>query len=50
MSACPYRKDFYEKLGSDQPQVETALREWLTALESDIAILKTFLDRKEAKW
>ncbi|PQE28743.1 glycolipid transfer het-c2 protein [Rutstroemia sp. NJR-2017a WRK4] len=50
MSACPYRKDFYEKLGSDQAQVETALREWLTALESDIAILKTFLDRKEAKW
>ncbi|PQE22462.1 glycolipid transfer het-c2 protein [Rutstroemia sp. NJR-2017a BVV2] len=50
MSACPYRKDFYEKLGSDQQQVETSLREWLTALESDIAILKTFLDRKEAQW
>ncbi|KAM3086290.1 hypothetical protein ACMFMG_000426 [Clarireedia jacksonii] len=50
MSACPYRKDFYEKLGDDQTKVDSALREWLSALENDISILKTFLDRKEAKW
>ncbi|KAI9641703.1 hypothetical protein NHQ30_009559 [Ciborinia camelliae] len=50
MSACPYRKDFYVKLGDDNSKVVAALRVWLAALESLIAILKRFLDRKEAKW
>ena len=50
MSACPYRKDFYVKLGDDNSKVEGALRVWLSSLESLIAILKGFLDRKEAKW
>lgn len=50
MSACPYRKDFYVKLGDDNSKVEAALRVWLSALENLIAILKGFLDRKEAKW
>ncbi|APA13260.1 hypothetical protein sscle_10g080300 [Sclerotinia sclerotiorum 1980 UF-70] len=50
MSACPYRKDFYVKLGDDNSKVEAALRVWLGALENLIAILKGFLDRKEAKW
>lgn len=50
MSACPYRKDFYEKLGEDQEKVAAELRVWLAALEKIIAILKAFLDRKEAKW
>lgn len=50
MSACPYRKDFYAKLGEDQAKVESELRVWLEALTKQVAILKGFLDRKEAKW
>lgn len=50
MSATPYRKDFYSKLGDDQAQVEAALRVWLKALSEQVTILKGFLDRKEAKW
>jgi hypothetical protein len=50
MSACPYRKDFYVKLGEDPEKVTAELRVWLAALEKLIAILKGFLDRKEAKW
>ncbi|KUJ16477.1 glycolipid transfer protein [Mollisia scopiformis] len=50
MSACPYRKDFYVKLGDDQEKVEQELRVWLAALVKLLAILKGFLDRKEAKW
>ncbi|KAF8856319.1 glycolipid transfer protein [Acephala macrosclerotiorum] len=50
MSACPYRKDFYVKLGEDQGKVEEALRVWLAALVQLLVILKGFLDRKEAKW
>ncbi|KAL3427195.1 Pleckstrin-like protein [Phlyctema vagabunda] len=50
MSACPYRKDFYIKLGEDPDKVAAELRIWLAALEKQVAILKGFLDRKEAKW
>jgi hypothetical protein len=50
MSACPYRKDFYIKLGEDPEKVTAELKVWLAALEQIIAILKAFLDRKEAKW
>lgn len=50
MSACPYRKDFYAKLGEDQTRVAAQLDEWLAALEERVAILKEFLGRKEAKW
>jgi hypothetical protein len=50
MSACPYRKDFYVKLGEDPEKVAEEMRVWLAALETLIAILKGFLDRKEAKW
>ncbi|KAK3389533.1 glycolipid transfer protein domain-containing protein [Podospora didyma] len=50
MSACPYRKDFYAKLGSDQEKVEAELKEYLVALESIVTILKEFLASKEAKW
>jgi hypothetical protein len=50
MSACPYRKDFYVKLGDDQAKVEAELRTYLAALEKQVAVLKGFLDRKEAKW
>jgi hypothetical protein len=50
MSACPYRKDFYAKLGGDEEATKTQLRVWLKALDAQVAILKGFLDRKEAKW
>lgn len=30
--------------------MEKELREWLTALEKVVGVLKGFLDRKEAKW
>ena len=50
MSATPYRKDFYAKLGDDQQRVEKELREWLTALERIVGILKQFQTRKEAQW
>ena len=50
MSACPYRKDFYPKLGDDQQRVQKELSEWLAALEERVGILKDFLGRKENKW
>jgi len=50
MSACPYRKDFYAKLGDDQAAVQKGLQSWLEALEERVKILQTFLATKEAKW
>ncbi|KAI1340300.1 glycolipid transfer protein [Xylariaceae sp. FL0016] len=50
MSACPYRKDFYPKLGADHDKVTTELRSYLMALEKIVGILKGFQERKEAKW
>ncbi|RKF53685.1 Pleckstrin homology domain-containing family A member 8 [Erysiphe neolycopersici] len=50
MLACPYRKDFYSKLGDDESMVIKALQEWLVALQKIIVILKAFLARKEVKW
>jgi hypothetical protein len=50
MSACPYRKDFYIKLGPDEAVVNEGLKVWLKALDAQVAILKEFLARKEAKW
>lgn len=50
MSATPYRKDFYVKLGGDQERVQKELNEWLQGLEKDVKILNEFLASKEAKW
>jgi len=50
MSACPYRKDFYTKLGDDMAKVTEELKVWLASLARIIGILKEFLARKEAKW
>lgn len=50
MSATPYRKDFYAKLGSDDAKVKASLEREVAALEERVAILKSFQDRKEAKW
>ena len=50
MSATPYRKDFYAKLGDDQAVVWSELEKWLAALELQVSILKQFQETKEAKW
>lgn len=50
MSACPYRKDFYAKLGADEEKVRADLRLYLAALDKIVGILKGFLDTKDAKW
>ncbi|OJJ44398.1 hypothetical protein ASPZODRAFT_121745 [Penicilliopsis zonata CBS 506.65] len=50
MSATPYRKDFYAKLGSDPERVNEAFNREVESLEKVVAILKAFLDTKEAKW
>ncbi|KAH6607802.1 ef-hand 1 [Trichoderma cornu-damae] len=50
MSACPYRADFYTKLGSDQDKVSSDLKVYLASLEKIVGILKGFLETKEAKW
>ncbi|MCJ1300863.1 hypothetical protein MMC08_003662 [Hypocenomyce scalaris] len=50
MSATPYRKDFYSKMGVDQGKGQESLRAWLKALEKQVSILKEFQGRKEAKW
>lgn len=50
MSATPYRKDFYPKLGDDQAKVREGIDKWLTALEEQVKILKEFQATKEAKW
>ncbi|KAJ9640840.1 hypothetical protein H2204_003129 [Knufia peltigerae] len=53
MSATPYRKDFYVRLGGPgtNPEViRQALEKWVSALERLVAILKAFLASKEAKW
>ena len=49
MSATPYRKDFYAKMGDegDQERVRRELSEWVAALEKQVGILKAFLARKD---
>lgn len=50
MSATPYRKDFYKKLGDDEAKVNAEMEKWLTALEKVVSVLNEFMARKEAKW
>jgi Glycolipid transfer protein (GLTP) len=50
MSATPYRKDFYAKLGDDQDKVASELRVWLEALDKQVGILKGFLASPKGKW
>ncbi|KAK2772523.1 hypothetical protein FQN53_004610 [Emmonsiellopsis sp. PD_33] len=49
MSATPYRKDFYAKLGEDSAKSQTALEVETAALEKIVAILKAFLERDNIK-
>lgn len=41
MKACPYRKDFYAKLGTPD-QVDAQLEKWLAALEKIVARIESF--------
>ncbi|KAL2120337.1 hypothetical protein VTJ04DRAFT_4363 [Mycothermus thermophilus] len=50
MSACPYRADFYSKVGSDEAKVREEMTAYLAALDKIVKILKAFLESKEAKW
>ncbi|SCW03675.1 LAFE_0G15698g1_1 [Lachancea fermentati] len=43
MKACPYRKDFFAKLGADQERVNEQLKVWLSSLEKIVKILLEFL-------
>ncbi|KAI9281885.1 glycolipid transfer protein domain-containing protein [Sporodiniella umbellata] len=40
MKACPYRKDFYEKIGATDEAGLSQMREWLEALEKVISIIQ----------
>ncbi|CAI5760805.1 unnamed protein product [Candida verbasci] len=42
MKACPYRSDFFEKLGSNQEKVNQQLIEWLESLEKIVQIIFDF--------
>lgn len=49
MKACPYRDDFYKKLGGeDLAKTQAQMQEWVTALEGIVAILVTYL--ATVKW
>ncbi|EPQ31857.1 uncharacterized protein PFL1_00056 [Pseudozyma flocculosa PF-1] len=42
MKACPYRKDFYAKLGSPPERVDEELKRWLAALEKIVQTMQDF--------
>ncbi|PWN48438.1 putative het-c2 protein [Violaceomyces palustris] len=42
MKACPFRKDFYAKLGSPPEKVDEELERWLSALEKIVKQLQDF--------
>ena len=41
MKACPYRADFYKKLGDDKNTVDKQMTDWLDALERIVTEMKT---------
>ncbi|KAH3663748.1 hypothetical protein OGAPHI_005150 [Ogataea philodendri] len=45
MKACPYRADFFAKLGADQEKVAQQLEEWLSALEKIVAEIMAFFEK-----
>ncbi|KAL8683164.1 MAG: hypothetical protein Q9186_000877 [Xanthomendoza sp. 1 TL-2023] len=49
MSATPYKKDFYAKMGVEE-KAKVELGRWLDALEYQVKVLREFQERKEAKW
>ncbi|KAL8669645.1 MAG: hypothetical protein Q9168_005771 [Polycauliona sp. 1 TL-2023] len=49
MSATPYKKDFYAKMGNEE-KAKVDMAKWLDALEGQVKVLKDFQATKEAKW
>ncbi|EEP75350.1 conserved hypothetical protein [Uncinocarpus reesii 1704] len=49
MSATPYRKDFYAKLGQDAAKVQAAMDTEIAALEDVVKILQDFLKKVDVK-
>ncbi|KIJ33201.1 hypothetical protein M422DRAFT_52535 [Sphaerobolus stellatus SS14] len=45
MKACPYRKDFYAKLGSPPERVQEEFEKWLTALDKILKRLNAFYEK-----
>ncbi|KAG9108266.1 hypothetical protein FRC07_008470 [Ceratobasidium sp. 392] len=45
MKACPYRKDFYAKLGSPEERVHEELDKWLAALHEIVIRLQGFYEK-----
>jgi hypothetical protein len=41
MKACPYRKDFLEKLGGDNETTKVQMEKWLSSLEAIVAHIIT---------
>lgn len=41
MKACPYRAEFFKKLGDDQSKVDKQMLAWLNALERIVSEMKT---------
>ena len=44
MKACPYRKDFYAKLGPSEDDVRPQLSTWLNALEKIVQDMQQFFE------
>jgi len=42
MKACPYRRDFFAKLGNDQAKVLQQMKEWVNSLASIVKIIVDF--------
>lgn len=45
MKSCPYRADFYAKLGSPLDKVEVELDAWLAALDAIIVHLEKYYEQ-----
>mgnify|MGYP003716839557 CR=1 FL=1 len=42
MKACPYRKDFFPKLGGPPDRIEVELEKWLGGLEKIVKQMQDF--------
>jgi hypothetical protein len=47
MKACPYRSDFYKKLGPDQAVVKEEMETWLSSLESIVKEMQSLYATKD---
>ncbi|KAG8801951.1 hypothetical protein FRC18_007676 [Serendipita sp. 400] len=46
MKSCPYREDFYKKLGSPQERVLSEGKKWLDGLEVIVTKMQTLYTEK----